>query len=186
MLMPRQPVVGRTLGLLALVAAVLAMPLAAQAPSTEGLWQAFWQADSPREAAKEADKLIKAGVEFDAAWAQLKRGRSYGKAPTGERALRATAQGGMAFDNYIDVPADYDPGRPWPVRVQLHGGVDRQDPEEGRKRRENRIRGEPQIYVHPFGWADAAWWHGPQVDNILSLVDRVKRRVQRGRIPDLI
>ena len=90
----------------------------------------------------------------------------------------------MAFDNYIDVPADYDPARAWPVRVQLHGGVDRQDAERGRRRRDNRLPGEPQIYVHPFGWADAAWWHGSQVDNILSLIDRVKRQynVDESRI----
>ena len=34
----------------------------------------------------------------------------------------------------------------------------------------------PQIYVFPSGSADAAWWHGHQVDNILRLVDRLKRR----------
>ena len=74
------------------------------------------------------------------------------------------------------MPATYDPARRWPLRVQLHGGVDRQNPEEGRRRRANRLPGEPQIVAHPFGWSDAAWWHAPQVDNILSLVDRVKRQ----------
>ena len=74
------------------------------------------------------------------------------------------------------MPATYDPARRWPLRVQLHGGVDRQNPEEGRRRRANRLPGEPQIVAHPFGWSEAAWWHAPQVDNILSLVDRVKRQ----------
>ncbi len=159
-------------------------PLDAQTPAMDALWQAYWRADSPRDAAKEAEKLLKAGVAFDAAWAALKRGRQYAKAQVGERAMRGTAQTGVAFDNFIDVPVEYDPSRPWPVRVQLHGGVDRQDPEEGRRRRDNRIKGEPQIYLHPFGWADAAWWHGPQVDNILSLIDRVKRQynVDESRI----
>ena len=173
------PVPGRTLALLVALAGTLSArpaPLDAQVSALDALWAGFWRADSPKDAAKEADKLVKAGVPFDAAWAALKQGRPYGKAPTGERPLRGTAQGGVAFDNYIEVPEEYDPSRAWPVRVQLHGGVDRQDPEEGRRRRDNRIKGEPQIYVHPFGWADAAWWHGPQVDNILSLVDRVKRQ----------
>ncbi len=98
--------------------------------------------------------------------------------------MRGSALTGVAFDNYIEVPEGYDPSRPWPVRVQLHGGVGRQDPEQGRRRRDNRIPGEPQIVVHPFGWADAAWWHEPQVDNILSLIDRVKRQynVDESRI----
>ena len=175
----------------ALLGALAARPasIAAQtpslaAPSLAAPWPAFWRADSPREAAKAADLLLKAGVTFDAAWAALKRGRSYAREQTGERAMRGSALTGVAFDNYIDVPQEYDPSRPWPVRVQLHGGVDRQNPEGGRRRRDNRILGEPQIYVHPFGWADAVWWHGPQVENILSLIDRVKRQynVDESRI----
>ena len=139
-------------------------------------WQAFWRAGSARDAAREAERLVTAGVDFEDAWTRLKAGRTFAAAPTGERNLRATAPGGLAFDNYIEVPATYDPARRWPLRVQLHGGVDRQNPEEGRRRRANRLPGEPQIVAHPFGWSDAAWWHAPQVDNILSLVDRVKRQ----------
>lgn len=174
--------------LLVVVAAALAWarpaPLVAQAPAHSLLWGAFWRADSPKDAAREADKLVKGGVGFDEAWAALKAGRQYGKAQTGERPMRGAAQAGVPFDNFIEVPDDYDPARKWPMRVQLHGGVDRQDPEEGRRRRDNRIKGEPQIYVHPFGWSDAAWWHGPQVENILSLIDRVKRQynVDESRI----
>jgi dienelactone hydrolase len=40
----------------------------------------------------------------------------------------------------------------------------------------NRIEGEPQIYAHPSGWADAQWWDVEQIDNILRLVDTLKRR----------
>ena len=145
-------------------------------PPADARWQAYWRAGSAKDAAREAERLIAAGVTFDDAWTRLKAGRTYAAAPTGERNLRATGPGGLAFDNYIEVPATYDPSRRWPVRVQLHGGVDRQNPEEGRRRRANRLPGEPQIVVHPFGWSDAAWWHAPQVDNILSLVDRVKRQ----------
>lgn len=152
------------------------LQLDAQAPRPDALWQAFWRADSPAAAKGAAEKLLAAGVEFDDTWSRLRQGRSYPRAPSGERSLRATGPGGMAFDNYVEVPEGYDPGRAWPLRVQLHGGVDRQNPEEGRRRRGNRLPGEPQLVVHPFGWADAAWWHAPQVENILSLVDRVKRQ----------
>ncbi|HUU33471.1 MAG TPA: PDZ domain-containing protein [Vicinamibacterales bacterium] len=190
-MMRRPPAVSPGRALLCVAALVAAgatrPPLAAQAPTheaaIEALWQAFWRAGSPRDAAKGADKLANAGVAFDAAWAALMRGRPYGRARVGERQMRI-AQGGVAFDNYVDVPKEYDPARTWPVRVQLHGGIDRQDPEERRRRRDNRIVGEPQIYVYPFGWANAAWWHRSQVDNILSLVDRVKRQynVDESRI----
>ncbi|MEP7117695.1 MAG: hypothetical protein ABI880_08940, partial [Acidobacteriota bacterium] len=179
---------GRTLLVTSLLALAIGLaaraPLGAQPAASDLLWPGYWRADSPKDAAKEADRLLRSGVTFDAAWTALKQGRVYGRAPVGERPLRGSAQGGVAFDNYIEVPENYDPARAWPVRVQLHGGVDRQDPEEGRRRRENRIAGEPQIYVHPFGWADAAWWHATQVDNILTLLDRVKRQynVDESRI----
>lgn len=151
-------------------------PLAAQPAPTEALWQSFWKADSPKAAASEAEKLLKAGVTFDEALARLKKGRTYQPVNPGPRAMRFSAQAGVAYDNTIDVPASYAPARKWPVRVQLHGGVDRQDPEEGRRRRGQRIPGEPQIVIEPFGWGESAWWHTSQVDNILTLVDKVKRQ----------
>ncbi|MFN8644073.1 MAG: PDZ domain-containing protein [Candidatus Binatia bacterium] len=149
----------------------------AQAPAADAAWQGYWRADSAKAAASEADKLVKAGVGFDDAYARLKQGRVYAPVAPGQRAMRFTAAGGTAYDNTVDVPPGYDPARRWPVRVQLHGGVDRQDPEAGRRRRGvNRIPGEPQIVIEPFGWGESAWWHVSQVDNILNLLDRVKRQ----------
>jgi predicted esterase len=160
---------------LAWLALAAAQP-AAQRSATDALWQAFWRADSPKAAAVEAEALLKAGVAFDEAWTRLKQGRTFEKAPAGDRSLRTSSMAGVAYDNVVSIPAEYDPARRWPMRVQLHGGVARQDPEEGRRRRGNRIPGEPQIVVQPFGWAESAWWHASQVDNILGLVDRVKRQ----------
>ncbi|MEZ5290008.1 MAG: PDZ domain-containing protein [Vicinamibacterales bacterium] len=165
-----------------MAATLLGSVLAAVRPATQSApvdaaWQAFWRADSPKSAAAEAEKLVKTGVTFEDAYARLRAGRTYAAAPTGERAMRLTAMGGVAYDNTIDVPAAYDPARKWPLRVQLHGGVDRQNPEEGRRsRRRNPLAGEPQIVIEPFGWGDSAWWHVSQVDNILNLVDKVKRQ----------
>jgi hypothetical protein len=154
-------------------------------------FDSFWKAA--------AQRLVQAGVDFDTAWARLKTGRSYGKEKTGEFSWRYSGPQGVAFDNVIEVPDTYDPVKPWPVRVQLHGGVMRpgqggagiaMDEDEsadgggsgarglsvGRARQPNRIPGEPQIYVYPRGWADAAWWHVNQLENIARLLDRLKRR----------
>jgi predicted esterase len=76
------------------------------------------------------------------------------------------------------------------MRVQLHGGVGRPRPNAvppGRPAQnpaQNRIAGEPQIYVYPSGWADAQWWDVNQVDNVVRLVDAMKRRynVDESRI----
>jgi poly(3-hydroxybutyrate) depolymerase len=143
-------------------------------------FRAFWDAGSPRDAAKAADRLTRDGVDFDAAWQRLKQGRAYGRAPTGRRIERLRV-GTDTFENAIEIPAGYDPARRWQVRVQLHGGINRPDPAEGvapgrRQGAQNRLAGEDQIYLFPSGWADAAWWHPNQVENILTLLDQVKRR----------
>jgi dienelactone hydrolase len=174
---------------------------AQQNASVDKAFDAYWKADDAGSAAKAADRLIKDGIDFETAWAKLKAGRPYKKERTGEFSWRYSGPQGAVFDNIIEVPADYDPSRPAQVRVQLHGGVNRAaqrvggvsldedegggsgapagnrggPPSLGRRRAPNRIPGESQIYVLPSGWAEAAWWHTNQIDNILRLLDRLKR-----------
>jgi hypothetical protein len=114
-------------------------------------FRAFWDAGSPRDAAKAADRLMRDGVDFDAAWQRLKQGRAYGRAPTGRRIERLRV-GTDTFENAIEIPPGYDPARRWQVRVQLHGGINRPDPAEGpapgrRQGATNRLAGEEQIYL---------------------------------------
>lgn len=171
-------------------------PVAQTTASLDALFNEFWKAEEARAAERAAARLIKAGVGFDEALARLESGRPYGKDKIGAFSMRFPAGAGVLFENQIEIPSTYTPDRRWALRVQLHGGVNRQSqqtvggatleeddaaqggraPGLGRRRRENRIPGEPQIYVFPSGSADAAWWHGHQVDNILRVVDRLKRR----------
>jgi predicted esterase len=168
-------------------------PPASQA--VERAFADFWKADDPRDAARAGERLVKAGVDFDTALRRLKAGRPYGQQRTGEFTWRHPAGVGTMFENTIEIPADYDPSRSWPVRVQLHGGVNRPAPsvssgpeveeESGsgggrapnlaRRRGPNRIPGANHIYVYPSGWVDAQWWQAMQVDNILRVIDRLKR-----------
>jgi predicted esterase len=166
----------------------------------------FWKADDSRGAERAAERILKAGADFDSVYARLKAGRTYGKEQTGAISMRFPAGAGVLFENVVDVPVEYTPSRTWSMRVQLHGGVMRRSqatiggggnlegdepsgggggaPNLSRRRQENRIPGEPQIYVFPSGSGDAAWWHAHQVDNILRVVDRLKRRynVDESRI----
>lgn len=151
------------------------------------LFEKFFAAESPADAAAAADELMAAGVEFDAAYARLKQGRAYGDEKRGEYALRWKSKSGPFFNNLVDVPRSYDPAKSWQLRVQLHGGVGRPSPNppaRGDKpsglssppRTGNRIAGEDQIYLHPSGWAAAQWWDEEQIDNILRAVDTLKRK----------
>jgi predicted esterase len=172
--------------LLALVVA-LGAAAAAQAPATDALFDKFFAAESPADAAVVGEQIA-AVVDFDTAYARLKKGRTYLDEKRGEYSLRWRSKTGPYFNNVVDVPTDYDPSRKWPLRVQLHGGVGRpspnavppgrQAPSPGDKpaRAPNRIEGEKQIYLHPSGWAQAQWWDEEQVDNILRGVDVLKRK----------
>ena len=185
---------------LLLVATLAAQPSAA----LEKAFAEFWKATDVRAAERVVERILKTGADYDTIAARLRQGRLYGKAKTGEFSQRFPASPGVLFDNTVEVPADYTPDRKWQVRVQLHGGVNRppsatvsggtleednaasggRAPSLGRTRRDNRIRGENQIYIHPNGFAGAEWWHVTQVDNILRLVDRIKREynVDESRI----
>ena len=167
-----------TTSLLAIVAA-LSVVHAQQPGPLETLLRAFWDADNPAAAERVADRLAATSPSFDVVLAALRAGKTYSKQKTGRVELPTTVSGTM-LDNGADVPGDYDPAQPIALRVSLHGGVGRPAPEQGAnddrpRPLSNRIPGGREIVLHPRAWADTAWWQFGQVDNILRLVDRLKR-----------
>jgi predicted esterase len=149
-----------------------------QAPA-DPLFEKFFAAENPTDAAAAADAVVAAGADFETAYARLKKGRAYGDEKRGEYSLRWKSKSGPFFNNIVEVPSDYDPAKPMQLRVQLHGGVGRPspNPQPGQPARAgNRIEGEKQIYLHPSGWAAAQWWDEEQIDNILRAVDALKRK----------
>ena len=144
------------------------------ADSADAAFLAFWNAPTAAAAEKTIHGIIDSGVSFDAALTKLKTGRAYAKEKTG-LIRHPTSVGGESFETLIEIPAEYDPAKKWPVRVQLHGGVGR-PPQPGRMPQSTRIPGEPQIYIEPQASDENAWWHASQVDSILGLLDMVKRK----------
>ena len=177
-------VIARVLSVVVAGSLVLSAQASTQA---DALFERFFAAETPAEAAI-AGAQVAAAVDFDTAYARLKKGRPYLDEKRGEYSLRWRSKTGPFFNNIVEVPADYDPSRKWPLRVQLHGGVGRPSPNAappGRRapspgekpaRAPNRIEGETQIYLHPSGWAQAQWWDEEQVENILRAVDVLKRK----------
>lgn len=164
-----------------LVTLALAASLFAQSPSAvDTAFTSFLSAASIDDAVKQVDAVLATKVGFDDAYARLKKGRAYTEIPKSEMAYRWKHSTGTTFRNTVEIPEKYDPAKPWPVRVQLHGGVGRPTPATpGRDNpgvTANRIAGEDQFYLYPSGWVAAQWWDEEGVDNILRLVDVVKRR----------
>jgi pimeloyl-ACP methyl ester carboxylesterase len=171
--------------LLVPLAGLRAEPERGPAPPVDAAFQKFWEAHNPGDAAKAAQDVVRSGVSFEDAYQRLKRGRSY--AVQSKRGvvhlLRRTATGEFAYDVYL--PEDYDPGRSYQLRFQLHGGVmmreqptsDSVAPSAGRggRRAASPLLGDEQIYVMPSAWRDAPWWSSAQVENLEFEVDSLKR-----------
>ena len=136
----------------------------------------FWGAASPDEAERAVKRVLDAVSDVDVIWKRLKAGRTYVTQPTGRQSMPTTVNG-IVVDNAADIPAEYDPGRAWQLRVQLHGGVGRPFPPSRDEIRPltDRLPGVPEIVLHPRAWAGSEWWTTAGVDNIMRLVDRVKR-----------
>src|SRR5262245_15705249 len=139
--------------------------------------KAFWDADDSNGAEKAAKAVVASGASFDEIRTRLKAGRSYAKAKTG-RIEMLSHDHGLALDNVLEVPAEYDPARAWPLRVSLHGGVGREAPGPGdppARPLTNRTQSNGEIVLHPRAWLLSQWWNAGQVENITRLIARVKR-----------
>jgi predicted esterase len=132
--------------------------------------------------------MVQTGVAFDEAYARLRADRPLaGKLRTGELSFTALMPDGRARPYTVVVPDDLSAGEELPVRVQLHGGVNRPAPEEGvvapRARRRN-LAGLREITVYPSADRESPWWSQAQVENLAAILDRLKRsyRVDNERV----
>src|SRR5690242_14997408 len=160
-----------------LVGVTVSAERAASPGALDAAIKAFWDADDQSGTEKAAKLVVASGASFDDVRTRLKAGRPYIKARTGRVELPSRDHG-VALDNVLEVPADYDPARPWPLRVSLHGGVGREAPGPGdppARPLNNRIPGDGELVLHPRAWAQSQWWNPGQVENIAHLLDRVKR-----------
>ena len=154
--------------------------LVAQAPATSArldpAMRAFWEADEG-DADTAAKQVLASGASVDEIRTRLKAGRPYAKQKSGRIELPSRDHG-LALDNIVEIPAEYDPARPWPLRVSLHGGVGREAPgpsDPPARPLANRIQSAGEIVLHPRAWAQSQWWNAGQVENITRLIARVMR-----------
>jgi hypothetical protein len=162
------------------VAALLHAPAArAQQPSAAAIdaaFQKFWEADSPAEAVRRADLILKTGVKFDDALHRLQSGRTYTTQKTGVVFLSNKTADGIEHNYAVNVPPSYDPSRRWQVRFQLHGGIGGRGDNKPRGTGEiGPLAGADQIYVLPYAWDEAPWWGDDEVLNLDTIVDSLKR-----------
>jgi predicted esterase len=151
-------------------------------------FEAFWKADSVKSAEKASAGIVASGASFADAYERLADGKSYLSAQTGELQWATLVGGGARHDTTVLVPKGYNPAVKYPVRVYLHGGVARTDPEEApdeiglglsrpnRPRPRRRLEfNDRYIAVFPSGYSEAQWWFPNQMANLREILDRLKR-----------
>ena len=177
--------IGLGLALLPFIGCSPGLRAAPDAAPADKAFARFWDAPDTSAAAKAVKDVIDAGVSFDEAWTRLKRGRVYSKGvPLGLNRLKHGTSDGLQHDYAIVIPDNYDPSRKYQVRVQLHGGVSRESSDSERLGIDRIPGSADQIYVYPVAWAQSKWWGGNQVENIVGILDRLKRtyNVDENRI----
>lgn len=156
---------------------LVASPFArAQSTRVDSAFEKFWAADSPTEAGRLADDVVKSGVTFDDALRRLKLGRTYTAQKTGVIVLKNRTADDVEHYYAVNVPPGYDATRRYQVRFQLHGGIGARPDNKPRGTGEiGPLAGAEQIYVLPYAWEDAPWWGNDQVLNLNAIVDSLKR-----------
>ena len=173
------------------IASLLEAPLSRaqspQKPSAEidRAFQSFFAAESPAAAESYIDSIVKTGVTFEDAFKRLRAGRLYTAKKAGVFQMSNRTADGIEHRFAVNIPASYDPARPWQVRFQLHGGIDDRTDNTPRGRGEiGALAGAEQIYVLPAAWDRAPWWSDDQVLNLNAIIDTLKRtyNVDENRI----
>jgi hypothetical protein len=146
----------------------------AQAP-IDAAFVRFFDAKNQAEAAAAADGIVRAAPDFDEAFRQLRRGRTY--APDAPKGVvrRSHELRGRTFPYSIEIPESYDASRRYQVRIQLHGGVARPLNLIRSSGSIGSLAGADQIYVLPTSWDGAPWWDDKQVENLRLILDALKR-----------
>src|SRR5262245_56954417 len=137
-------------------AAAVAGVTAQKGPAIDAAMRAFWSADTSDGRAAAVAPLMATGAGYDELAARLHAGREYRASKTGRINL-LTSDRGVALDNVLEVPAEYDPSRSWPLRVSLHGGVGRPAPgpnDPPARPLTNRTQSAGELVLHPRAFAE--------------------------------
>jgi hypothetical protein len=160
------------LGIALMLGRIAAQPVAGSLDATIA---DFWRASGDRKG--QIDRIVATGASFDEIHARLAAGRPYEKdVPTGELAWQTIVSGGARLAATVIVPAGYDPQLKYPVRVYLHGGIARASIDTETRGSRRRLDAPPgTIAVYPAGFREATWWSTVQLDNLESILARLKR-----------
>ena len=137
----------------------------------------YWAAKSDAEIAAASASILATRAAVEDVRSRLKAGRIYtNPIAKGRLLLSRENRDGIAHAYVLHVPESYDPAISYPVRVYLHGGVMRPLSVNGEWWPNNgRLARDDALVVFPASWANSIWWHRSQVENLVGLLNDLKR-----------
>lgn len=153
--------------------------LAAATDPLDEAFNAFWQAEKPKQQKRAIEAVLRLNPEFQTVYQRLRQGRPYSADVARGTVMGSRAQGGQSHPYFLVVPKDYEPARKYMLEVLLHGGVGRPAWE---KRDGSWWLGDPagldepgRISLVPAAWNESTWWQRSQSENLMALIGEVKR-----------
>ena len=158
-------------------AAATATPTVSADETLDAAFAAYWGAETDGEMAAAAEAILATRAPVADVWAKLETGRTYADSiAKGRLLLSRDNRDGVAHAYVLHVPESYDPATLYPVRVYLHGGVMRPLRIDGEWwPRNDGLARDDALVVFPASWADSIWWHGSQLENLVGLLNDLKR-----------
>ena len=150
----------------------------ALAQDLETAVDAFWAAGSAAEIDRTVEAILALDPDIESLWTNLRAGPAYSAdVPRGRHVLTRANADGVEHRYVLYVPDSYDPARRYPVRVYLHGGVNRPRRADGDWwSNPERYARTDSLVVFPESWVDSVWWQSSQVENLTGMLNDIKRR----------
>ena len=145
----------------------------------EKVFSAFWKGNSEKARKRSVKKILKMNPAFDNVWGLLKKGKKY-SAHVKKGRQTGMRMGKNSLKHYYSfhVPESYDPSVSYPVIFYLHGGVNRPPfkPDARWWNWEEQTWRKDRISVFPASWKESLWWEFSQVENIKTILDRIRNQ----------
>jgi predicted esterase len=138
----------------------------------------FYAAPTVEEAQDVADEIEALGADFEAVFRTLGKERRYPQhVPVGLVEGVRRNRDGMEHRYLLAVPETYAPGRRYPVRVLLHGGIMRPAWKKGGGwwHEPKGLLRDDRIAVVPAAWSESRWWDASQIENVAAILRDLKR-----------
>jgi predicted esterase len=144
---------------------------------------AFFSAARGEAREKAVEAILKLSPGPERLEALLKKGRDYGEdVPKAWIVKKNRAKDGVERPYHLLVPAGYDPGKKYALVINMHGGVSRPTliPDNMFSRYRDQMwaqdaRAGAYLLVLPLGQKGAEWWSPVGLDNVLGIIDQIKR-----------